>query len=60
MSEIDKPPSIEGLRHARNLMHIQWEKERQRANDLKKRNETLVGEIEMLKRKLKFLDKRVQ
>lgn len=58
MSEIDKPPSIEGLRHARNLMHTQWEKERQRANDLKKRNETLVGEIEMLKRKLKFLDKR--
>ncbi len=52
------PPTIEGLRHARNIVTKQWQKERQRAADLKKRNEDLLGEIEILKRKLKFLDKR--
>lgn len=58
MGKIDKPPSIEGLRHARNLMHKQWEKERQRVTNLMERNKTLVGENEMLKRKLKFLTNR--
>ena len=36
------PPTIEGLRHARNLIHKQWQKERQRADDLKIRNDVLI------------------
>jgi cell division protein FtsB len=65
MNEFNVPPTIEGLRHARNQLYKQWHKERQRARDLKKRNEELVGEneslqaqVELLKKKLAFLDRR--
>ncbi len=45
MSELNTPPSIEGLRHVRE----QLQKERQRSEDLKKRIQDLLGEIETLK-----------
>lgn len=51
-------PTIEGLRAARNLLFKQWKKERQRAVDLKKRNEELQVQLDLLKKKIKFLSKR--
>lgn len=43
---MDIPPTIEGLRHARDLLAKQLAKERQRTADLRRRIEELVEERE--------------
>tara|TARA_R110002167_G_C12707228_1_gene655123 strand:- start:25197 stop:25385 length:189 start_codon:yes stop_codon:yes gene_type:complete len=58
MKPFDDNPTIEGLRHARNQIYKQWDKERQRAASHKERIEELLKEIVDLKRKLEFLSDR--
>ena len=56
--EFITPCRCEGLRHARNLVTKQWQKEKQRAEDLRKLADERAKEIEDLKRRLKFLEDR--
>ena len=52
------PPNPEGLKLARDRIFKQWQKERQRADDLRKRNDKLLEANERLKRQLRFLEER--
>ncbi len=47
---MDIPPTIEGLRHARNLLAKQWQKEKQRVVSLRQRITELEAQLEDLRK----------
>lgn len=55
MSELNIPPSIEGLQYVRSVLNKQLMKERQRVLGLRLRIKNLVSENEILKLKLDSL-----
>tara|TARA_R110002167_G_scaffold143958_2_gene333713 strand:- start:54737 stop:54907 length:171 start_codon:yes stop_codon:yes gene_type:complete len=48
---MDIPPTIEGLRHARNQLYKQWQKEKQRVASLRQTIAALEAEVAELKKK---------